>query len=38
VQALQAAHRWGVSGTPLEAPEDLAAMLRFLRQQPFGDE
>ena len=32
---LQAAHRWAVSGTPLEAADDLQAVLKFLRHQPF---
>ena len=37
MHALQSANRWAVSGTPLEAPEDLQAVLTFLRAQPFGD-
>jgi len=36
--ALQAAHRWCVSGTPLATPEDVVAVLRFLRQQPFAED
>ena len=34
--ALQAAHRWAVSGTPLDSLFDVGATLRFLRHQPFG--
>lgn len=34
----QAAHRWCVSGTPLATPEDILAVLRFLRHQPFAEE
>ena len=37
-QALQAAHRWCVSGTPLASPDDILAVLRFLRHQPFSDD
>ena len=33
---LQAAHRWAVSGTPLDSLFDVGATLRFLRHQPFG--
>ena len=32
---LQGANRWAVSGTPLESPEDVQAVLRFLRHQPM---
>jgi hypothetical protein len=33
---LQAAHRWAVSGTPMDSLFDVGATLRFLRHQPFG--
>ena len=36
--ALQAAHRWAVSATPMETPTEVHALLRFLRHQPFSDD
>jgi hypothetical protein len=35
--SLQAVNRWAVSGTPIETPSDMKAILRFLRHQPFAD-
>jgi hypothetical protein len=36
--AIQAAHRWCISGTPLATPADLLAVLKFLRHQPFAND
>ena len=33
---LHARHRWSVSGTPADEPEDVRALLAFLRHDPFG--
>jgi hypothetical protein len=35
--SLQAVNRWAVSGTPIETPSDMKAILQFLRHQPFAD-
>lgn len=33
---LRGTYLWCVSGTPLDAPEDVRAVLKFLRHRPFG--